>query len=277
MCHIAEILISLQEAGNVKYTEWNLQVPSNAADDIISDLQKLAISMEEELDVWKHELSIARLRFYELNYYTTAQLLVLRKELGACKKLCPKIVLSPDILALLQSVSCEVVFDNVHDAISEVMSIQDSRNVTFEIKEDKEEQEVKKESNIRASSTLPPPDSNLTPEQKEIKSYVKKKLNCPDSLILKAFEECHEQGWNRYDYVKWCSDHLDDISLHEDAIDEEMDSDFCDTDSESSERISIFSPGKKNTSGIRIRYLASPNTLLSTTIRELVAVIMYVS
>ncbi len=228
----------------MKYSEWNLQVPSNVADDIIRDLQKLSLSMEEELDLWKGELYRARSRFYELNYYTTAQLLVLRKELGAFKKL---ELLSPDVLALLQSISCQVLFDNIRDAVAEIVSIQESKiHFTTKVEERKKEQEVKKELNIHASSTLSPPDSNLTIKQREILSYVTKQLNCPDSLVLKAFEECHEQEWNRYDYVKWCTDHLEDISLHEDIIDDEMDPDFCDTDSESSERISIFSPGNKN-------------------------------
>ena len=178
-----------------------------------------------------------------MNYYTTAQLLVLRKELRDCKKL------SPDVLALLQSISCQVVFDNVREAVLEVMSTQEPRNVTFQVEEVKNEKAVNKKTGKQDSSVLPP-DPNLTEEERETFTFLKNKLNCPDSLIYKAFKES-EQEWKRYDYVKWCSLHGDDASLHEDAEDEEMDPGYCDSDSESSVRLSLFSPGKI------CRYLAS--------------------
>ena len=53
---------------------------------LVEDLQEHAKDMEVKLKIWNEEVSEAREQFYELNYFTTRQLLVLRNELGILKK-----------------------------------------------------------------------------------------------------------------------------------------------------------------------------------------------
>ena len=53
---------------------------------LVEDLQEHAKVMEDKLKTWNEEVSKARKQFYELNYFTTRQLLVLRNELGVLKK-----------------------------------------------------------------------------------------------------------------------------------------------------------------------------------------------
>ena len=89
----------------MKYTKWILTF--NCTVDMVDTLQQQAKHMEEELQMWEDEVQQARKEYYELNYYTTMQLLTLRKELGKLKTLRQPHV-NPHVLALLQSISTEI-------------------------------------------------------------------------------------------------------------------------------------------------------------------------
>ena len=83
MCEIAEVLIALQQVGNVKYIGWYITVPCKP--ELIPDLRKLHDLMKTELEIWMQKVRNARHDHYELNYYTTPQLLTLRRVLGHLK------------------------------------------------------------------------------------------------------------------------------------------------------------------------------------------------
>ena len=74
---------------------------------MVNTLQQQAKHMEEELRKWEDEVQQARKEYYELNYYTTMQLLTLRKELGKLKT-SRQPHDSPHVLALLESISTEL-------------------------------------------------------------------------------------------------------------------------------------------------------------------------
>ena len=125
VCRIAEVLISLQKVGNVKYMGWILQVPCmcdlNAT---IPELRNLAKVMEHELTSWENEVTQKRGDFYQLNYYTTLQLLTLRRELGVIK-LKPNTGpadVTTNVLALLEGISTQVNAPQVHDIVQNVIS-----------------------------------------------------------------------------------------------------------------------------------------------------------
>ena len=125
VCQIAEVLISLQQVGNVKYMGWILQVPCMGDLNVtISKLQSQAKIMEHELTSWKEEVTQKRGDFYELNYFTTLQLLTLRRELGMIKsKLnAGPAVVTPTVLALLESISIQVTAPHVHAVVQNVIS-----------------------------------------------------------------------------------------------------------------------------------------------------------
>eukprot|EP00731_Ephydatia_muelleri_P007093 Em0003g1341a len=105
---IAEVLMELKHEGNVAYNEWTLecQCKANPDFDCRADLQRLATIMEQKLQQWRQELKRARDTYYALNYYTNAQLLVLRENL--IKQPCPVTVLE-----LLQSISPRVTRKDV--------------------------------------------------------------------------------------------------------------------------------------------------------------------
>ena len=126
VCRIAEVLIALQQAGNVKYTGWTLSFYCKI--DSFSVLQSLARHMESELQKWKEEVKEVREAFYELNYYRTLQLLSLRKELGKLKHLdSHHTVIEPTVLALLHSISPEIATSSIIVAVQNVASVVQNR------------------------------------------------------------------------------------------------------------------------------------------------------
>ena len=93
-------------------------------DDIVNSLQVRASVMEKDLDDWKRELSLHRNQFYELNYFTTPQLLSLREELGQFKgsNISAKPV-KQEVMTLLQCISRQLSSDSVKDEVQTVNGI----------------------------------------------------------------------------------------------------------------------------------------------------------
>ena len=128
VCRIAEVLLALQKKGNVKYTGWALTFHCKV--DMVDTLQQQAKDMEEELRIWEHEVGQTRKKYYELNYYTTLQLLTLRKELGRLKtsdQSRTHTQINPHILALLGSISTEITSPCVWEIVKSVTAEQQRR------------------------------------------------------------------------------------------------------------------------------------------------------
>lgn len=115
--------MKLKCEGNVIYNEWTLkcQCKANPEFDCKAELQRLASVMEQGLQNWRQEVKRARDTYYALNYYTNAQLLVLRENLS--KQPCPVTVLD-----LLQSISPSVTGRDVSCCLQNDMSINDGLN-----------------------------------------------------------------------------------------------------------------------------------------------------
>ena len=92
--------------------------------DIVNLLQVRASRMEKDLEDWKRELSLHRDQFYELNYFTTPQLLSLREELGQFKgsNISSKPV-KQEVMTLLQCISRQLSSDSVKDEVQTVNGI----------------------------------------------------------------------------------------------------------------------------------------------------------
>ena len=109
MCRIAEVLVELKREGNISYNGWKLTCSCTA--DCVQELKEQAKLMEEDLQHWRLQLMEAREIYYELNYYTNAQLLVIREELADGR------AVSPGLLMLLQSISPNVTEQNIQQAV----------------------------------------------------------------------------------------------------------------------------------------------------------------
>ncbi len=132
VCRIAEVLIALQQAGNVKYSGWRMEFPCQVH--MVDELQQQARKMEKELKEWETTVRKSRDQFYNLNNYTTLQLLTLRESLGQLKDPAhaSTATIDPSVLALLQSISSELSADGVRDVVYQVSQILSGRHVTGE-------------------------------------------------------------------------------------------------------------------------------------------------
>ena len=108
---VAEALIALQQAGNVSYMNWKMEVTCEQK--MIEALSNKALQMENDLDSWSNAVNQSRSKYYELNYFTTPQLLYLRRHLGALKTDTTMTSLNQGVLMLLKSVSTNVTIDAV--------------------------------------------------------------------------------------------------------------------------------------------------------------------
>lgn len=231
------MLLTLQQVGNVKYTGWLLQVPCSADRKIIDQLQAQAKRMEDELCAWQQMVRRERECFYELNYFTTLQLLNLRREFGRLKNSGPSAVVAPEMLALLQSISTQVTPKVVSDIVvkvgqSELDSAQAANPAnSFATCIDVAMSEA---SNCRPSSSKrhedkksgPPLDHGFSEKQKEIMANICSRLDCSKKLVLKAFEQCQGSHCNQFDYESWCVENMEVYNfLDDNDTDEDDESD----------------------------------------------------
>ena len=129
---IAEVFLNLQQAGNVEHSGSILTLPCAQYDgreqsvfnekvgkQLVELLQDRAKDMEEALKDWEAEIQVARSQYYQLNYYTTLQLLTLRREFGRFKASYSSCVPS-NVLSLLHGVSPQITNSTVRDVVLKV-------------------------------------------------------------------------------------------------------------------------------------------------------------
>ena len=260
MTRIAEVLLALRQAGNVAYSghvvvincgmyvasqeEEEQELQEKLAEDHVAILNALAKQMEAALEGWENEVKDSRRQFYALNYYTTRQLLKIRKELGLFRQ-SPHRQISPEVLALLQSISPAVTSENVHSVLTDLEKLSsDLQTAASSISRrmyDNEMETPSRRSDIKVSpmkaippgatdsdpKSSPPPSSSgieklqateqaLTDIQKEILTNVVEYHGYSRLLVLKAFEECDEEV-NEYDILRWCGENDFDSDDEEDV------------------------------------------------------------
>ena len=253
VCRIAEVLIALQQAGNVKYTGWTLSFYCEI--DSFSELQSLAREMETELQDWKEEVKKAREEFYELNNYRTLQLLSLRSELGKLKRLnSHHPVIESTVQALLHSISPEIATSSIIVAVQNVVqnrgqvnqasaSVILSTNTALEHAMEVEEScsnivtDILDSVDTQAAVSPPPqaPQAKLTQEelsdtQKEIFANLTGYGGFHPQLVLIALEKYKE---DRYEMDNWCLENADSFNFPEEE--DQEDEGLGDQESESDE------------------------------------------
>ena len=194
VCEIAEVLIALQQVGNIKYLGWYITVPCKQ--EFLLDLRTLHNSMLCELCNWNEEVKEARYHYCELNYYTTPQLLTLRKELGYLKcSPSTSEAISLQVYALLQSIGPVITMKTI---LESVHSGEDKgKHTTFMTEHEQQthkqpEVYVEKESDSAEIAKVNALE-HLTPAQKEIFDYIIAMYgNRSKEVILKAFENGEE-------------------------------------------------------------------------------------
>ena len=142
--------------------------------------------MEEELCNWKNSVKKARRTFYELNYYTTLQLLILREQL--CKKDGMRIEsISTVIFALLQNISLNITLPMIIKAVN------------------------KNPPNATESG----PAERRTKYEQDMVLAVQESYMFHENLILRAIQSCPDSS-NVEDIAQWCLLHETEASNEED-------------------------------------------------------------
>lgn len=181
VCEIAELLIALQQDGNVQYIGWYITIPCKL--EIMPELRKLHNAMNCELQSWREEVREARFHHYELNYFTTPQLLTLRKELGYLKS--RSVSISRLAQALLQSIApvtdMQALLDSLMLVSDEPTSLTTHKQTVSVIEKEQESEEVNESSHDL---------DHLSPAKKDIFEYIVKVYGSRvEKIVLEAFED----------------------------------------------------------------------------------------
>ena len=308
---ITDVLLALLQAGNVACSGWEMTIKCSKyvrseldpkqeaklqeehAKQLIADLSVCAKEMETALKKWENEVKEARNHFYELNYYTTRQLLHLRKSLGFARKDSQKQPeIDPVILALLQSISHEVTSESIHSVIAGLdkkkPDPQPSATVTRDNDAPKTASEIRFEENYGTEGTgvetaqlnsmedLPNnstvdcnssndakpnlAENDLNETQKATFIDLTESQCYCRNLVLKAFENCKETD-NQYDILKWCAEHEDFEEEDEEEVastENDLSSDLESSDEEQEDiyveqSLSELSPFKLPSGSLNIR------------------------
>lgn len=213
--------------------------------------------MEDELLLWNESVKKQRENFYELSYYTTLQLLALRKEFGRINE---RADVSPDVLALLQSISTEVTPSIVSNALyctaeATIEDISDSREGSVETEKLSDVVSLGVGTSLQAAveevvvdedkHTPTLTEDELSENRKAIMANITSRLECSKKLVLIAFEKCPDSS-EQYDYERWCTENMDAYESDQDQ-DGDEESDYDDesstSKSESADLSFKYSPG----------------------------------
>lgn len=160
---------------------------------VLAELKKVSKEIESRLEEWKKEIEDCREKFYDLNYYTTRQLLILRKELGQIKYSAASTI-GPQVLTLLQYISSSVTCENVNTAAHKYFK-QQRRNPSLKLQ--------KSEDTCLVTECIQTTDENnhkLTPKQRQLYMHLTTQLGYDYNLALAAVDNFPEE----YDAINWC-------------------------------------------------------------------------
>ena len=88
---------------------------------LVGELQKGAKRMEDDLKKWTEEVRKNRTECYELNNYTTTQLVILRRQLGRMKTHGGTSAIDPGVMLLLHSISPDLTPAAIKDSVQNIL------------------------------------------------------------------------------------------------------------------------------------------------------------
>ena len=216
------MLIDLQRVGHVRYIWWKMGFFCQTL--LVKSLQRVAKDMEDELESWNKEVGEAREKFYGLNYFTTCQLLTLRRELGRFKAdHSAQAHLARQVIALLESISSGVTLSDLPYLVQSL--IKRSKDTPVRVQHPPE---------IMSQSTIPPvspsvvappvinePPSlplariskkDLNDKQKRFFTDITVKFDYSEKTALKAIEAVGDGDYN--DIENWLCENGDECETH---------------------------------------------------------------
>ena len=216
---------------------WTLKFPCtlpNENDDIVDKLTCILKEMSDDLEEWQNVVAKARNEFYSLNYFTTQQLLLLRRELSHFTDFNYNADLKPDVMALLQSLSNELTQKLVVSHIRGLSNEQedeeeddmelDNNNSAVSMSLSATESETAASASKLLSSSGPLPTlsaKDLTDNQKMILENLMESFGYSEKLVLLAFERIAKPDIEE-EVEKWCTEHEEDYKYDDNEADEDI-------------------------------------------------------
>ena len=118
---LATAYINLSESGFVHRLQWNKRFDccndQLEGESVAEELAAESTSMENCFLNWKNKVSVARKEYRELNFYTTQQLMLLRKEMAAVCHSNDLLVSNLQVLTLLEDVRPNLDTEQLKSAI----------------------------------------------------------------------------------------------------------------------------------------------------------------
>ena len=267
MCRVAEVLVALRQAGNTKYINWSYTFHCHILR--IDELTQLAKLMEEELAEWRVEVEAAREQYYELNYYTTQQLLILRNKLGELRdplKISSSV--SPSVLALLHSISNDISASMVKHVVLSLLQLTQAASASKPA-EEVAEKPVQRPKSTLEQEILASADAQFSEAPKDVgvtlsvgglsaeehTMYIKlhETYDYPCKLCLAAIEKI---GTNEEQLMDFCEENSENPDYEEGDSDGERESDGSegDIDDISDEDLPEPSDGKETPESKLLNY-----------------------
>jgi len=125
-------LYQLQNAGHTKYITWSLIFTCSKIS--VEKLTNQAAYMEKELNDLHDSINAHRLEFHALNYFTTQQLLQIRRDLGNLKQGRAKGI-TPQLYSLLSSFSLDITSDDIKGIVEAICTIFNEQEANYEKQE----------------------------------------------------------------------------------------------------------------------------------------------
>ena len=126
---LGQAYVKLCEIGDVSYLDWNKEYKCKTSiveKDVINDITSQAQEFERRYDAYRVRLHEQRMKYRELNYFTTQQLLFLRKELAAIKRSANIDFLNFQVFALLEKIVPDISPSTLNGVLIEAGVMQDS-------------------------------------------------------------------------------------------------------------------------------------------------------
>lgn len=203
---LGQAYVKLSDTGDVRYLNWKKEYKckSRLGIDVTNDITAQTEEFERHYQACKEHVNVQRMKHRELNYFTTQQLLFLRKELASIKSGAPLNVLSVQVYALLEKICTDIHPSTLLAALYDTGYVAQN--------EDNNDGSV--------SEQLPPPgigievDNEQTAEQQlEIVQTYERLLKYAESLssdaerlaIAAIVYGCQNNVWGDADLVVWCA------------------------------------------------------------------------
>lgn len=205
---LGQVYMDLREAGDVKYLEWIEQV--NCGEDtqfiqrhVGKKLAETCFEMEERLKHWCQYVHDRRRKFQELNHFTTKQILVLRRELGALRRDGASLNNLPlNVYSLLESVLNGISSYDLLEVLNTIHGFSLEAEPT--------------ESEMPPASDRENLESTNTENKYQTFFTTLGKMDFVEDVgiaALKAMDVLSTQDFNETDLIDWCMENGENMEL----------------------------------------------------------------